>query len=325
MKVLGAFFVLAIATCLAIELSAQSQNSVKNQWIAFNRAGAGNSNLQCFKPNNIQVAGGLLSITTKKESANCSSIDLAPSEYKYTSGFISMRTFHFLYGTVEFRAKFGGGDRSGAWPVIWMNDAPCQPSDPTGTDDPCKGQEIDVAEILDGNFQHVNQQIHTDNFIHNDGCTASVSDTSRNFHTYKMDWNPGILNFSVDGVATCRINGPYVPNVPMYLKITMFVGSYGGPLNESTLPWTTSIDYVRIKKAGEVVFEDDFNSQDTIQPAEYIPMSPPATSLSSRFLAFIRERRRLLIITLPACLAATFVLFRRRASRANSNELNRSA
>ena len=74
--------------------------------------------------------------------------DLSLKIYRYTSGWVSMRNLNFLYGTVEFRAKFGGGANSGAWPVVWMEDASCQASDPTGTDDDCNGQEIDIAEIV---------------------------------------------------------------------------------------------------------------------------------------------------------------------------------
>ena len=274
-KFAGSLIMLLNAMLHCVPTFAQSANETKDQWIAFNRAGAGNSNLQCFKPDNVAVSDGFLIISTKTEPANCSSIDLAPADYKYTSGFVSMRSFSFLYGTIEFRAKFGGGDHSGAWPVVWMNDAACQPTDPTGTDGSCKGEEIDIAEILDGNFERVNHQIHVGNFTNNDGCTAQVSDTSKNFHTYKLAWSEGTLDFSVDGVTTCKVSGKYVPSVPMYLKMNVFVGNYGGPVNEGSLPWRTFVDYVRIKEGARTLFEDDFTSGDTIYPAPYIPMRPP--------------------------------------------------
>ncbi len=65
--------------------------------------------------------------------------------------------------------KIGGGVGDGAWPAVWMYDSGCQPSDPTGTDNNCNGQEIDIAEFL-GTVTTVNQQIHVDNKAHNDGC-----------------------------------------------------------------------------------------------------------------------------------------------------------
>jgi beta-glucanase (GH16 family) len=126
-------------------LPASAQDGREGQWIAFNRAGAPNSDLQCFTANNVSVSGGNLVITSKAETARCSSLDLRTADYKYTSGFVSMRKFNFLYGTVEFRARFAGGANSGSWPAVWMADVSCQASDPTGTDDRCNGQEIDIA------------------------------------------------------------------------------------------------------------------------------------------------------------------------------------
>ena len=60
-----------------------SQTDLNGQWIAFNRAGAPNSNLQCFTLNNVSVSGGNLVITTKSEAATCSSFDLPYQTYNY--------------------------------------------------------------------------------------------------------------------------------------------------------------------------------------------------------------------------------------------------
>jgi len=232
-------------------------------WIAYDRAGATNSNFQCFTPNNVSVADGNLVIVTRHETSTCTSIDLPSATYNYTSGFVSMRCFNFLYGTVEFRAKFGGGAKTGSWPAVWMEDASCQASDPTGTDDNCNGQEIDIAEILRGNFTHVNQQIHVNRFAHNDGCTAHTSDTSKKFHTYQLDWSPGSLIFKIDGRKTCKISKQYVPSAPMYLKIDTDVGSSGGPVKNKSLPWTSQVDYVKVTQNSKVVFFDDFDGKAT--------------------------------------------------------------
>src|SRR5215831_19782625 len=94
---------------------ARAQSGLDARWVAFDRAGAPNSKWQCFTPRNVSVSDGNLVISTRTETANCSSFDLHPATYQYTSGFVSMRSFNFLYGTVEFRAKFGGGSNTGAW------------------------------------------------------------------------------------------------------------------------------------------------------------------------------------------------------------------
>jgi hypothetical protein len=264
-----------LLTLMSLPLSTRAQTDLSGQWIAFNRASAPNSNMQCFKPRNVSVSGGNLIITTKSEFATCSSIDLRYWFYKYTSGWVSMRNFNFLYGTVEIRAMFGGGANSGSWPVVWMEDATCQASDPTGTDDDCNGQEIDVAEILRIDFTHVNQQIHVNSFTHNDGCTASTTDTSQNFHIYQLVWSAGSLIFKIDGVTTCEIVRNYVPNAPMYLKIDNFVGKFGGPVNNGSLPWTTFVDYAKVSQGSTVIFEDDFEEKITELPV------PPAVVTSS--------------------------------------------
>jgi beta-glucanase (GH16 family) len=251
------------------------------QWIAFNRAGAGNSSFQCFTPNNVEVSGGSLVITTKAETSRCSSIDLAPMTHGYTSGFVAMRSFNFLYGTLTFRAKLGGGTGTGAWPIVWMADASCQKSDPSGTDDDCNGQELDVTEIY-GDFTHINQQIHVDDFKHNDGCSAHVTDVSQNFHLYQLDWSPGSLSFKVDGVVTCTIEKRYVPDSPMYVKINTFVGGFGGAVRQSSLPWQTQVDYVRVTQGGKLIFSDEFNDSKTIEPGEFVTIGP-STARKSRW------------------------------------------
>jgi beta-glucanase (GH16 family) len=262
----------------------RAQTGLNSQWIAFERASAANSNLQCFAPNNVSVSGGNLIITTKAEFTTCSSIDLPLSAYQYTSGWVSMRRFNFLYGTVEFRAKFGGGMNTGAWPIVWMEDATCQASDPTGTDDNCNGDEIDIAEILHSDFKHVNQQIHMNNFSHNDGCNASVTDTSQTFHIYQLLWSAGSLVFKIDGTTTCTIVEKYLPSTPMYLKINNFVGRYGGPVNNSSLPWTTLVDYVKLTQGSTVIFEDDFDSKVTDQPLQPVSVTPSLSNRSDKSL-----------------------------------------
>lgn len=234
-----------------------AQTGLDRKWIAYNRAGAENSSLQCFTPRNVAVSGGNLVLTTKVETASCSSIDLPQGPHKYTSAFVAMRNFNFLYGTVEVRAKFGGGMNSGAWPVIWFLDASCQATDPTGTGEGCIGQEIDMVEILDGNFGLVNQQIHIAG--RNDGCKPQISDVSRDFHTYQMDWSSGVLVFKIDGITTCTIKNKAVPSTAIYMKINVFVGSYGGQVKDSSLPWKALIDYVKITQGAKVIFEDEFN------------------------------------------------------------------
>lgn len=298
------YVIMLLAVLLGFSFMAPAENIRGGQWVTFNRAGAPNSDLQCFTPGNVEISDGSLVILTKAGSATCSSIDLSSATYNYTSGFVSMRSFNFLYGTVEFQAKFGGGAGTGAWPAVWMADASCQASDPTGTDERCNGQEIDIAEILNSDFTHVNQQIHVDNFAHNDGCKPLVSDTSQNSHTYQLIWSPGSLVFRIDGTATCTIARSYVPNAPMYVKFSVYVGKVGGLVKNSSLPWKTQIDYVTVTQGTAVVFKDDFSLASAIQPG-------PAASnnaLSRSGLAHREVQRMLLTWSLPALVVCVILV-----------------
>jgi beta-glucanase (GH16 family) len=265
----------AIVALLFAPTLIHAQTGLSNQWIAFSRAGSGSSNGQCFTPNNVGVSGGFLVLTAQIQTASCSSFDESLESLNYTAGYVSMRTFNFLYGTIEFRARFGpcaGGacGNSGYWPAVWMNDADCEPSDPTGTDNNCNEQEIDITEFLSSNFMSVNQQIHTPNFgNHNDGCTASVSDASLNWHVYDLVWSAGSLVWKIDGATTCTITQSYVPNAAMYVKMDQYVGGCcGGSVSNSTFPWLEQIDYVKVTQGSNVVFNDDFGAAAPSAPSD---------------------------------------------------------
>lgn len=306
----------AVSILSSYAMLALVQTTSGSQWIAFSRAGAPNSNSQCFTPGNVVVSDGYLRITTKVESASCSSFDIPQGPEDFTSGFISMRSFKFLYGTVEFRAKFGGGMKTGAWPIVWMEDASCQASDPTGTDDRCNGQEVDIAEILNGDFTLVNQQVHVNDMKQNDGCTASVPDVSQNFHIYQLLWSPGSLVFKVDGATTCTIKGNYVPNAPMYVKINNFVGCAGGAVNNASLPWTTLVDYVKVTQGSATVFNDDFNSGSSIEPAQPTPPSSYHPGQTSIFTAPSHWPLKLLVACLVIVIGIAAFKFRLRKGSA---------
>lgn len=233
---------------------------LSTQWITYLRAPSDGST-ECFTAPNVSISSGFQG-KSQTQSLTCADIDVVPTGYSYSSYHVGMRSFSFLYGTVEFRAKFGGGASSGSWPVIWMLDSSCQPSDPTGTDSNCTdGQggenEVDITEILNSTFTSINQQIHIGG-THNDQCTASVTDASANYHTYDLVWSAGSLIWKIDGTTTCTITQSYVPSRPLYLKMTGNLGGNGGSVNGSDLPWTTNIQYVTVTQSSTIIFEDYF-------------------------------------------------------------------
>jgi beta-glucanase (GH16 family) len=217
-----------------------------------------NSELACYTPANITVSGGYLAETAMAQTATCLNGMGAPAgpaggmlTEMYTSGAIQMKSFSFLYGTVEVRAKFSGG--TGTWPAVWMLGAYCQyPTWLYGVNshgvsgNPCKwhdpgSDEIDIAEIFSG-AGTVNQTIQGDN-----GCQpAPPSGTPQDWHVYTLNWTSTSVTWAIDGVTGCTLTAN-VPAYPMFLIINTTVGGVGGGTPDpSTLPQTTSIDYVHV-------------------------------------------------------------------------------
>jgi len=194
------------------------------------------------------VNNGFLEITAKLETRTCGDWNHTPAQWKYTSAMVQWRTFSFTYGTVEFRVKAPGG--TGPWPAIWLLGKNCQDTNVMGADNqgachwPDPGSdEIDILEILHGNRNACNQQIHSGS--NNGGCVAQLPDQSLGFHTHQMIWAPGSLTWKIDGVQTCRITSG-VPSTPMYLMINIAMGGFGGAVNDATLPQTMVVDYLKV-------------------------------------------------------------------------------
>ncbi len=202
----------------------------------------------CFHPANITEGGGVATITARQESIPCT----GGGTYNYTSGQMSWLTFGYTYGAIEYRAKFPTSQ--GEWPALWLLGTLCQP---TGGGGSCNwpqpgSDEIDISEILASDQPDpahptvVNQQLHSAG--HNDGCKATTTDISQNWHVYRLEWSAGSLVWKIDGVTTCTINQSYVPNTPMFLLVGMYMGSGGGSIVDSALPQTLQVDYVRLQQ-----------------------------------------------------------------------------
>jgi beta-glucanase (GH16 family) len=207
-----------------------------------------NNELGCYLPANVTLSGGFLTIESLVQSQVCGDSTHAASSWNYTSGMIQWNSLHFTYGTIEYRAKMPGG--SGPWPAIWLLGYNCQASNIISADNiaPCNwpvpgSDEIDMTEILGGTTT-VNQQIHTGS--HNDGCGATTTDVSQNYHVYDLVWSPGSMVWKIDGKTTCTINQSYVPSTPMFLIINTAIGGAAGTPVNSTFPQSMSVDYVKV-------------------------------------------------------------------------------
>ena len=66
------------------------------------------------------------------------------------------------------------------------------------------------------------------------------------FHCYALLWLPDQYVFYVDGKETWRTKAGGVCQVPLYLKLSDEVGSWGGDVRKATLPDKFLVDYVRV-------------------------------------------------------------------------------
>jgi hypothetical protein len=112
-----------------------------------------------------------------------------------------------------------------------MEDASCQASDPTGTDAPCNGQEIDIAEILRSDFKHVNAL--TCRFMQT--TTPTMTDVmlllqtrARTFTSISYTGPPAHSSSRLTEQLPTQLQGNMFPHAPMYLRIDNFVGKFGG-------------------------------------------------------------------------------------------------
>ena len=176
----------------------------------------------------------------------------------YTSARLKTQgAFTFTYGKVEARIKLPYAQ--GIWPAFWMLGA-----DISTVSWPASG-EIDVTE----NFGVQNNDASVNHgTIHGPGYAgAGVSATytlpanrqiSADFHVFSIDWEPGSIEFLVDGNSYLKTTPASLPsggqwvfdNNPMFLLLNVAVGGSPAPVGDpgatTQFPQDMLIDYVRV-------------------------------------------------------------------------------
>jgi beta-glucanase (GH16 family) len=138
----------------------------------------------------------------------------------------------FKYGYFEARIK--APLVAGTWPAFWL------------WADPTSSREIDVVEIL---MKNPNVTYHT---LHNDGELFQISKTLssplNDWHTFAVDWQPGIIIWYVDGAEAGRYNDTEnIFDQEMYMILSLQLGgAWAGEVDESKLPAEMLVDYVRV-------------------------------------------------------------------------------
>ncbi|WP_426174131.1 family 16 glycosylhydrolase [Massilia sp. TWR1-2-2] len=212
---------------------------------SYGLCGWGNNELQSYQAANAVVANGVLTITAKKQRVGAKA---------YTSA--RLRTLNrpgggqWTHGRFEARMKTPSG--SGMWPAFWMLPAN------TTVAWPASG-EIDIQESTgqksmfawgtvhygssNANHQFLSTQIYRQPDSFADG-----------FHVYSVNWSPYKISWYIDDVLYATKTPADMANsadwtfesYQYYLLLNLAVGgNLGGAVDDSKLPQTLQVDYVR--------------------------------------------------------------------------------
>lgn len=170
---------------------------------------------------------------------------------KYTSARLTtLGKFSQEYGHFEARMKVPPGQ--GLWPAFWM-----MGTDITSAGYPNCG-EIDVMESVGSQPATVYGSAHGPGFT---GASITYFYTlpsgllSDAYHVYAVDWQPGKLDYSIDGTLYETIKAAmlaptetWVFDKPYFLLLNLAVGGNwpGSPDASTTFPANLTVDYVRV-------------------------------------------------------------------------------
>lgn len=159
----------------------------------------------------------------------------------------------WTYGYFEARIKLPSG--KGTWPAFWM-----MPANNNFSTNPWPGcGEIDIMEEVGVDANIVSSTIHCTKY--NNGNTAAehaslkVATAESDYHIYACEWTADKIEFFVDGKSiltyapTDKTKDYWPFNVPFYPILNLaWGGNWGGykGVDESALPVTMSVDYVRV-------------------------------------------------------------------------------
>ena len=222
------------------------------QWVN----GWGNDELECYTDRraNAYVDGGSLHVRAVKEDYRGGTYTSARLR---TGGHGELPLFAHRYGRFEFRAKLPTGP--GYWPALWL-----LPQDEAYGGWAASG-EIDVLESRGAHPGVVQGTIHYGgsspaNVWHGAKYQLPNGGTVADWHVYALDWDPGRLRWSVDGVVyatrdtwwsrtgTADNAWPAPFDKPFYVLINLAVGGQfgGNPTAATTFPQEMLVDYVRV-------------------------------------------------------------------------------
>lgn len=213
--------------------------------------GWGNNELQTYQAENNTVSNGVLTITARKERVQSKA---------YTSGRIRTANVpdggQWTNGRFEARIKLPNG--TGMWPAFWM-----LPTDPAEAW-PVSG-EIDIMEATGQADMFAFGTLHYGQpWPENEWSSGRVLKQpdawSADFHEYAVEWEANEIRWYIDDILY-SVKTPSdlsdasfwtFENYQYHFLLNMAVGgSIGGVVDDSMLPQTMEVDYVRVYDFGQ--------------------------------------------------------------------------
>jgi len=199
-----------------------------------------NNEREYYQAANATETNGNLVITAKKETVG---------NFLYTSA--RMNTLNKVsaqYGRIEARIKLPLGQ--GLWPAFWM-----MGTNITAVSWPQCG-EMDIMEHINANNTIYGTMHWNVNGPVQYGLTTTVTNLD-DYHIYAIDWDANSIRWYVDNTLYCTgnilnsVNNTGAFHLPFFILLNMAVGGDfpGQTIDESKLPASMYVDYVRVYKA----------------------------------------------------------------------------
>ncbi len=205
----------------------------------------GNFEQEWYDDDQLAVANGRLTITAIENPINVVVQNRAKT-FTYRSGMINSGAgvtngsvrWAGTYGFYEARMKFEAGQ--GIWPAFWL--LPVNKAWPP---------EIDAMEAVGSKPNQILQTVHWQTKGQPQKSVSVISrekDYANEWHTYGVDWEPGRIDWYIDGQKTRSYSGPNVPDTPMEVIIDLAVGGLlpGNADPATPFPSELQVDYVRV-------------------------------------------------------------------------------
>ncbi len=196
---------------------------------------------ECTAPSLVSQPGnGYMYLQVRAQSSTCSGIKNSDTgslvESNPGDGKPGHTGYAYSYGYVEWRAYIVGwggepecpkGGCVPDWPALWSLPANSE-------------NEIDTMEGLHGKVCHTFWH-HVSPIEELQGCQSG---SYAGWHTYGVNWEPGILTFYYDGTKVGEVVNGHITATPQYLIMDdVPPGTYGGKL---VAPDELTLDYVRV-------------------------------------------------------------------------------